>query len=122
MIDAQLLLAWTVDMPPDSYDSYAYSPWFTRQGDHARFSIEVIIIESAQFQLNVYHKNRDETGDGTTTGGSIARTSVGRETAEWTQLKELVRYRFRVSATKEGDSWALFRTLTAVWFDAALAP
>jgi hypothetical protein len=35
--------------------------------------------------------------------------------------KELVRYRFRVSATTLGQEWALFRMLSPVWFDTVRA-
>jgi hypothetical protein len=73
------------------------------------------------FEVKLYHKNADDTGDGTAVAGSITRDSAGQSSAVFTGLEELVRYRFRVSATTLGQEWALFRMLSPVWFDTVCA-
>ncbi|MBK8977629.1 MAG: hypothetical protein IPM29_17100 [Planctomycetes bacterium] len=118
MFDAQLvhseLNGGTVEL---------YSPWFPRAGDYARATIDVVEYEgSAGWYIEVvpYHKNAEDSGDGTAASGStVSRSTTGRTTQEWGPFKELVRYKFRVAGTEQAAAWVLFRMLTLVWFDAA---
>lgn len=114
MFDAQLLHAAASDT------TEVYSPWFGRGSDNARFTLDLVDLDSgSKITVEVYHKNADETGDGTLySGTSIAENGKGRSTEEWTGLREMVRYKFTVqSELPDTASWVLFRMLPPVWFD-----
>jgi len=109
MFQAQLLNGAT--------NGAVYSPWFERQGDYLRATVEVVAMAgSTGVTVTVLTKNKEDTGDGTAVSGSIAQSSAGRGTTEFTTLKELVRFKFDPGTTS--TSWVLFRMLPAVWFDA----
>ena len=115
MFDAQILMS-------DSTGSTdVYSPWFARGGDNIRCTVEVLeVLDSfSQLTVSLYHKNQEDTGDGSALTGSQSRSSAGLIEREWTGLKELVRYKFSVESTDSpaGDAWVLFRALSALWFD-----
>ncbi len=129
MFEAQLLNS------PGGSLVEVYSPWFPREGDLGRFTLEVVDIDNnhvnATMQLTVaaFTKNREDTGNGSNAIGatSIVRTTAGRSTSEWvstssTGFKELVRYKFTFqNAGEEGGGWVLFRMLPPAWFDAVTA-
>jgi hypothetical protein len=117
MFDLQLLYV--------NRDGYSlYSPWMERQGD-----LMALILSMDQFlgaptlKLDVFHKNSDETGDGTATGATITvAASVVPGSTIASGLKELVRYKFTVLPSTESGTdgdWCLFRVLDPTWFDAA---
>jgi len=110
MFDAQFLPRGS------SSDTQVYSPWFRRQADNAVVSAELIATSGGVLTVKVFHKNSEDTGDGSEyVGTSITLSSVGRGEAEFTGLKELVRCEFTC-----GDAnfdWVLFRMLPPVWFD-----
>lgn len=108
-----------------------FSPWFAREGDHARFTVDVVSMGQAgggspEITVRAWTKNTEDTGDGADADAtvSIVRTATGRTTAEWlstssTGLKELVRYKLAVANTSDlGTVWVLFRMLPPVWFNA----
>lgn len=122
MFDAQLLF-------PGSNPGTGirvFSPWFPRQGDSVRMTLEVVQINAATLEAEVFTKNTEDAGDGTDadTATSIVASAVGRTTTEWTSgtasLLELVRYRFIVTGSNVTD-WILFRMLSPVWFDSLRA-
>lgn len=103
-----------------------WSPWFSRQGDYLRPTLEVVANggSSPTITVKVYTKNTEDTTDGTNadSGTTITGTTAGtRYTAEWVPspnashgLDELVRYQFAVTGS---SAWVLFRMLTPVWFN-----
>lgn len=100
-----------------------YSPWFPRQGDYLRATLEIAAISGATLEVEVFTKNAEQSTNGVDadTGTSISSNAVGRGTAEWgptgsTGLLELVRYKFTASGSS--GNWVLFRMLSPVWFDA----
>ncbi len=107
-----------------------YSPWFPRQADSARFSLEVVARSGATVTVSVFTKLAEEGGDGVNSDSdgsptSIVGSAVGRTTTEWLSagtiaLLDLVRYKFTVTGTNNYD-WVLFRMLPPAWFDSVNA-
>ena len=66
MIDAQTLVTTA---PSGGSSVTMFSPWFQRGGDVATFTAEVAAIAGtstgATLTVRAFHKNADETGDGT---------------------------------------------------------
>lgn len=119
MFEAQLLIRGSSALT-------IYSPWFPRQGDSLRATLEVVAIAGTGTSINVevFTKNSEDAGDGTdaAAGTDINRTSAGRETVEWLKsLEELVRYKYTVDSTNDPAAWVLFRMLPPVWFDSVKA-
>jgi len=110
MFNAQLLIR------SSSGDTKVYSPWFPRQADNLRATAELAATSGGVLTVKVFHKNTEDTGDGSEyVGTSISLSSTGRDDAEFTGLKEMVRYQF-TCGDATGD-WVLFRMLPPVWFD-----
>jgi hypothetical protein len=100
------------------------SPWFPRQGDKIRYTLDLVQAVGATIQVGILHKNSEDTGDGGAAVSTITATStLGRTGQEFaTGLKELVRYQFTVKATGSPlPGYVLFRMLPPVWFDAVAA-
>jgi len=122
MFDAQLLFPGSVP----ATGIMVYSPWFPKQGDSLRATAELVQVNGATLKVEAFSKNTEDTGDGTNADAAtnITLAATGRTTAEWTSgtatLKELVRYRFKVTGTVVSD-WVLFRMLAPVWFDSVKA-
>ena len=98
-----------------------YSPWMPRGGDNLRFTLDVADIVGGNLTVTAFHKNSEDTGDGSTTStaiGPVTTVVPPRSDAEHLGLKELVRYRFVFKASVDGTiGWVLFRMLPPVWFD-----
>ena len=96
-----------------------FSPWMARRGDRMRFTIDLDDVDDATIDVILFHKNTEDTGDGTTTGFAItALNTLGRTDAEANGLKELVRYKYVVKMDEGADlGRVLFRMLAPVWFD-----
>lgn len=127
MIDAQTL----VTTGAGTSSVTLFSPWFPRGGDYATFTAEVAAIAGTGAKLTVraFHKNADETGDGTDVDTTTkieltAASTPPRQSATWpvqessTQkgFEQLVRYQFKLEATS-GTAYATFRMLSPIWFD-----
>ena len=72
-----------------------YSPWFARQGDGITSVFEVIAInpdDDAKLEVQLFHKNTDETGEGSGIGAGTSLTSVDVATLKDSALKQLLRY------------------------------
>jgi hypothetical protein len=123
MFDAQLLFPGAVP----ATGIKILGPWFPKQGDHARITLEVAEVNGATIKVELFTKNSEDAGDGTNadSGGvptNITAAATGRTTQEWYStgtiaLKEMVRYRFTVTGGVASD-WVLFRMLSPVWFSA----
>ncbi len=122
MFDAQLLLTKT-----DGSAVSLLSPWTSRGADYLLATLDLVQTNMGTglgvLEVRVFHKDPDDTGDGTQVGSTtISRATAGRTTAEFGPLKQLVRYKFTISAGgMEVTGWALFRMLSPVWFDAVKA-
>ena len=121
MFEAQILIV-------GAEDTSVFSPWFPRQGDNFKATLDLVAVsgDSHSLKVEVFTKNGEDTGDGVNadngaTPQNITRTTVGRSSATWKSdsltpgLEELVRYKFTASGT-QGDS-VTFRMLPPVWFD-----
>lgn len=75
----------------------------------------------ADLSVEVFHKNSEETGPGTSAGTVVSGTStLGVHTATIGSLKELVRYRISLEGTSGSSiGGVLCRILQPTWFDAA---
>ncbi len=102
-----------------------FSPWFPRQGDDFKPTVEVIDIKrtSGHFKVHVFTKSSETTGNGSDADATLflSLTSTGTDSKIWQgKVNELVRYQFDLSAMASGD-WVLFRMLDPVWYDAVTA-
>lgn len=121
MIDATVLP--TLPYAGGEGDSFGVSTvWIPRGGDHLRQAVESVANSESQLTIELWHKNRDEAGNGTLYSGPSIYFSdnTGIETAEWTGLKELIRFQLTLSPLGESSTrggWILFRFLQPVWFE-----
>jgi len=102
-----------------------FSPWFPRQGDDFKPTVEVIDIKrtAGDFKVHVFTKSSETTGNGTNADAtlSLSLQAAGTDSAIWQgKVNELVRYQFDLSTMGSGD-WVLFRMLDPVWYDAVKA-
>lgn len=100
-----------------------YSPWMSRQGDFMRPIFQAASLSAnTDAGLEVFHKNSEDAGPGTLASTTkVTASDAGYATAEFSSLKELVRYKFFCTVrkgTSASDQNVLFRTLSPVWFDA----
>lgn len=100
-------------------DTKVFSPWFPREADNAVFSYEQIKLTGDAFNVKVYHKNTEDTGDGSDTGVSfsqIGSTDIYSTTA--TGLKELIRFSVEVTGDWSGGSkFVVYRMLAPTWYN-----
>lgn len=125
MFEAQLINA------KSSASVVVYSPWFSRQGDYMRATVEVInATTNCTLVTTLFSKDSEDPSNGAevSAGQAISQTgpAAGLTTTEWrpstgTGINELVRYRFTVTQTGVASEWILFRGLPPVWFDAVQA-
>jgi hypothetical protein len=126
VFDAQLLFPGTVP----ATGIKVYSPWFPRQADSIRVTLEVVQINGATIVVELFTKKSEDSGDGTIADSAGAPTkitanAIGRTTTEWLAagtitLSEMIRYRFNVTGASVSD-WVLFRMLSPVWFNSVKA-
>ena len=97
-----------------------FSPWFPRGADNAVFTYESIkTVGSATLTITVVHKNREDTGNGTSAGDTwTAVAGSAFKTQTILQLKELVRFEFELTSSS-GDAFCLYRMLAPTWFNDA---
>jgi len=93
------------------------TPWFPRAADNAVFTVELIFTIGSTLDVKVYHKNSEDTGDGSnsTAGTFTGLTAAGLGVLEVTDLKEMVR--FEVKATS--GTALRYRFLDTTWFNKA---
>ena len=117
MFDAQVIIS-------DGTAVKLFSPWFPRGGDYVRVLVDVTTIldtggGTPQLDIDLFHKNADDEGDGIANGSAITMNAAGRNTIkEWTAIKELVRFRFTFD-TSGSLAWVIFRMLPPSWFDSS---
>lgn len=101
-------------------DTKVFSSWFPREADNAVFSYQQIkLTDGAGFTVKVYHKNTEETGDGTDTTASFSEIgSTGIFTAPVTGLKELIRFSYEVTGDwSTGKKYVVYRMLAPTWYN-----
>ena len=122
MFEAQLVNCKATDVE-------IFSPWFPRGGDNVSVTLEVVDVDSATIEVELFTKNSEQSGDGVDTDSTntvnISRNTLGRTSKEWAptdnanlSILEMVRYKFIVKAD---GNWVLFRMLPPVWFDSVRA-
>ncbi|MBK9386021.1 MAG: hypothetical protein IPN34_14515 [Planctomycetes bacterium] len=112
MFEAQLLLG----SPGFTGITVVFGPWLSRKADNMLATLDVAALsDGADLVIKLWHKNRDDVGNGSVHSAFSPRTSTGRISKEFLGLKELVRYEFQVGTGP--SEWVLFRMLDIVWFD-----
>jgi hypothetical protein len=111
-----------------------YSAWFPRGGDYAVFRAQLIDkagADSPEITIKVFHKNKEDAGDGSVlqvggstdveidltdglTDGTIVSADTGNFSSSEAPLKELVRLKFACTG-----SWMRFQMLQPVWYNKA---
>lgn len=98
-----------------------YSDWFERKGDNLLFTADLVAQYQGELTVRVYHKDLDDTSNGTAAGSPIVLSSAMRGSSRALGLKELVRYKFVCVTTASSGQTdvdrVLFRMLSPVWFD-----
>ncbi|MHC4516217.1 MAG: hypothetical protein ACYS5W_21315 [Planctomycetota bacterium] len=101
-----------------------FSPWFPREADYAVFSYEQIALKGSgtAFEVLVYHKNTEDTGEGATSGASFSSLSDNIYTSSKVAYKELIRFRYEVKDGNYNDGgvcFVIYRMLAPTWYNAA---
>lgn len=102
--------------------------WIPRQADNIILFAEEIDISNTSgtvtLTIQLYHKNTDEVGDGTSVGSPIVLdgSSPKFKSTQVEGLKELVRV--AVLAVGDADAsyvfgWIHYRILSPIWYDSA---
>jgi hypothetical protein len=93
-----------------------YSPWFPQQAENCVFRADLIdTTGSPTLTISIFHKNVEDTGDGSSNSSFAAMSSAGVASKQATGLKQLVRFKYAAT----GTGTVLFRMLTPVWYDNA---
>lgn len=110
-----------------------YSPWFTRGGNLAKFSCQVVAYDdlagSDKFQIGVETKNSEDSDKTVTTpqgGAAVAMTLSPLTIKTWqvganlssanVGFLELVRFKYQiVSVNANKEPWVHIRMLNPVW-------
>ncbi len=96
-------------------NTVVYTPWFARGGDLMRASAELVARSASEtVTITPFTKADTDAGDGAAATGTLTLSSVGRQTAEFSNLKNLVRYKIDPGAT---GSWVMVRILPPSWFE-----
>jgi hypothetical protein len=110
-----------------------YSPWFPRGGDHAIFGLEVQAWSQSdpdtKLKIEVYHKKREESGDGALAGSASDKIEIAsnasepwRSTRDWGSVGFYDLVRFKITFTADSSTqWAIFRILAPIWYDSVKA-
>jgi len=121
MIDAKILATYSKDEGGSPLEVFGI--WIPRKGDNCRFTIEVVSNYATDFTAEIYQKNYEDVGDGTTASVSVNfDQATGRQTMELLGAEELVR--FQLTLVRGGDlkpedvGIVMFRFLQPVWFEA----
>lgn len=94
-----------------------WTPWFPRQGDACTSVVETICIAgSTTLEVTLFHKDPNDTGDGTANGSAASITTATTTPFRRTGCKALVRYKLlykRDSGT--GTVFCHLRFLNPSW-------
>lgn len=117
MIDAKILATRS-----DDTNVEVWSTWIPRRGDNVIFTMEIPANYGSYVVVDLYQKNYDETGDGSSASASMTfDQATGRQSVTKLGAQELVRFKLTIQRGNDlGDSevgWFLFRFLQPVWFE-----
>ncbi len=90
-----------------------FTPWFPRQADNAIFTYERIFSTMGTETVEVFHKNEEDTGLGTSLGSFSDLGSTGLLESVCSGLKEMIRFRVQI---KNASGWVHFRFLQPTWY------
>jgi hypothetical protein len=99
-----------------------FTEWFDRQQTNAVMTYEVVqLIGTPTLTVDVYHKNRDEVGNGAQVSVSWT-TSNGMTYGDAENLEEMIRFKVSLEATASlaagaAIEAAFLRILMPTWFD-----
>jgi hypothetical protein len=92
-------------------DTVVYTPWFARQGDDITSVFEVIAItpnNQAKLEVELFHKNTNETGQGSSAGTGSSLTAVDVASFHNDTLKMLLRYKVTLTHGTSPDTDHVF--------------
>jgi hypothetical protein len=98
-----------------------FSEWMPRGADNGVFTLDLIqSFEGGALAVELFHKNSEESGAGTSAGTIQTSTSTtGIYAKTLSGLKELVRYQFTPKGNDATFGAVLYRMLPVTWFDTA---
>ncbi len=110
-----MLIGQTV-LVPSSPGALYFGPWMPRQGDAFTAVLEILRDSGGAYsvQCDVETKNMEAPDSSASTLGTVTGTAVGTTTGLVTGCLELVRYKFRTTATSS-NQWVHFRTDAPIW-------
>lgn len=94
-----------------------YSPWYSRAADAATFLVEVLLASGGTWGLDVLvqHKKSEDADSAATTAATFTTiTAVGTSSKSASGLKELVRYKYSLTADSSAE-WIHFRANPPIW-------
>jgi hypothetical protein len=93
-----------------------YSPWFSRGSDAATFFLQLLHVSTnGQVIVTIEHKNLADPDSAASTAATFSTASaVGTFDKAASGLKELIRFKYSVSATS-GSAWLHLRALPPIW-------
>lgn len=118
MIDAKILATYL----DDNLGVEVWGVWIPRRGDNVILTIELPANYGSYVVAELYQKNYDEVGDGTSASASVTfDQTTGRQSLTKLGAKEIVRFKLTIQrggslgSTEVG--WFLCRLLEPVWFE-----
>ena len=92
-----------------------YSPEFGRGGLSATFALDVMNLEGAPtVSVTVEHRNADETSF-SNAGTFTSITTVGAKSADISDLKEILRFKYEFDAGDQSTDGMHFLTMAPSW-------
>lgn len=93
-----------------------YSPWFPRQSDAATFFLQTLFVSTnGQVIVTIQNKNETDADSSATTAATFSTaSSVGTIEKAASSLKELIRFKYAVSASS-GTAWLHIRMMPPMW-------
>lgn len=102
----------------DGDNTVVYSPWFPRQGNDFTSNAEVLYISAnTELEITAESKHTEQTdADTLATHGVISFTAAGTQSAQNTNVRELVRFKVELSCSATGAFGEChFRLLAPMW-------
>src|SRR5262252_9015983 len=125
-----MIIGQTIVATPDGVTTVYYGPWFHRNGNLAVMACDVIATSGlGAFVIDVQTKNTDESDKTvvnpnsgasnsiTLTANTVTNFQVGAALTSTALLgfKELVRFKYGITASGAGNGWVHFRILNPAW-------
>lgn len=91
-----------------------YSPQFRRGGLAATFAVDVTHVSSANFDIEVEHRNEDDTL-WSTAGMFSTATATGVDNLNLNTLKEILRFKYSFGAGDASTAAVHFLMMAPAW-------